>query len=185
MAPVRHRPARGPHPATRQPESRDRHCPLRHRAIVRLIHVAGRRTQSHIHRAAHAWQPRLPRNRGDRLLRALGRRSQSHLLGEPAAAGALHRAHRSATAASLGARLPSQRVDARPCPRPSQRSRTSRCLRCRSPRSGAASLDRYLGREVPHRATRSHLHFPYRRRPRARVLGARLRPEMGTPLRHP
>ena len=61
----------------RQPEPRSPRPALRHRRLVRHLHVADRRTESRVHQPSHARHHRRPRDRRHRRPSPLLRRSQS------------------------------------------------------------------------------------------------------------
>ena len=78
----RGRAARGPHPAPGQRERGSRDLPLRHRRVLRRLHVAGPGDQGPVHRPGHDRRQRRAPGRGHRRPGALLRRGEGDRLGQ-------------------------------------------------------------------------------------------------------
>ena len=87
LAARRRRPARRPHPAAGKPQPSSRDHPVRHRTVLRRLHVADPRTQGPVHRPGHARPSRHPRDRRHRRHRSVLQRGQGHRHRQPAAHG--------------------------------------------------------------------------------------------------
>ena len=94
----RGRAARGPHPPPGQRERGSGDLPLRHRRLVRRLHVAGAGNQGPVHRPGHDRRQRRPPRRGHRRPGTLLRRGQGDCLGQPRRADPRRGRRRAATA---------------------------------------------------------------------------------------
>ena len=117
--------------------------PLRHRTVLRRLHVADRRTQSPVHRPGHARPARRPRDRGHRRRRPVLQRGQGPGHRQPAAHGqgrSRRRADPPGTRRTRPPPQPARSATASPAP-----ARASPAL----PRSPTTSTPRSPGGRTP------------------------------------
>ena len=156
LAARRRRPARRPHPAPGQPQRRGADHPLRHRTVLRRLHVADRRTQGPVHRPGHARQARRPRDRGHRRRRPVLQRGQGPGHRQPAADGKSRSRRRADPARTRRTRLEPQ--PRHPRPQDNRQRRTHR-------RTGDHRSSHRRRRQQKAGHPRRRVHHDHRREP--------------------
>ena len=165
LAARRRRPARRPHPAPGQPQPRSPDPPLRHRKIVRRLHVADRRTQGPVHRPGHARPPGRPRDRGHRRRRPVLQRGQGPGHRQPAPDGKSRSRRRTNPTGTRRTRPPPQPGRATPQGHPSRPAHRRPHRAHRRHRHRDRPPHRHPRRRIHHDHRRRQVHQENRRRP--------------------